>query len=100
VHDPVHTGADSPCTELNESDIDITSNEYKGLQQKNNGVQLYKNCRPMGRDGPELNSLQLSQTSKHKKVKDTTYPVPMSEMVHDPVHHSAFCPDLQQIIDR
>jgi hypothetical protein len=24
----------------------------------------------------------------------------MSETVHDPVHHSAFCSDLQQIIDR
>jgi hypothetical protein len=23
----------------------------------------------------------------------------MSETVHDPVHHTAFCPDLQQIIN-
>ena len=53
VHDPVHTGADSPCTNLNESDIDITSKEYKRLQQKNIGLQLYANCRPMGRAGFE-----------------------------------------------
>ena len=55
VHDPVHTGADSPCTELNESesDIDITSDENKRLQQKNIDLQLYANCRPMGRAGFE-----------------------------------------------
>ena len=53
----------------------------------------------MGRAGPELNSLQSSQPSEQKEVKDTSGHVPMSETVHDPVHHSAFCPDLQQIIN-
>jgi hypothetical protein len=41
--------------ELNEKerDIDITSDEYKRLQQKNIGLQLYANCRQMGRAGFE-----------------------------------------------
>jgi hypothetical protein len=82
-----------------ESDIDITSDENKRLQQKNIGLQLYANCRPVGRAGFELNSLKSSQPSEHKEVKDTPCPAPMSEAVHDPVHHSAFCQDLQQIID-
>ncbi|NIP54948.1 MAG: hypothetical protein GWN67_12825 [Phycisphaerae bacterium] len=53
-HDPVHNGADSPCTELNgsDSDIDITSKEHNKLQ-KNSGLQLYANCRPVGRVGFE-----------------------------------------------
>jgi hypothetical protein len=53
----------------------------------------------MGRAGPELNSLKSSQPSEHKEVKDTACPASMSETVHDPVHHTAFCPDLQQIIN-
>jgi len=61
VHDPVHTGADSPCTELNErkSDIDITSPKNKRLQQKSTGLQLYANCRPLGPGGfePPTNGL-------------------------------------------
>ena len=53
----------------------------------------------MGRAGPELNSQKSPQPLKNKEVKDTPCPTPMPETVHDPVHHSVFCPELQQIID-
>ena len=55
VHNPVHTGADSPCTELNESKSgsDINPYVYSMMQQKNTGLQLHANCRPMGRAGFE-----------------------------------------------
>ena len=53
----------------------------------------------MGRAGPELNSQKSPQPLENKKVKDTSYPTPVSETVHDPVHPLTFCPDLQKIID-
>ena len=55
VYDPVYIGAYSPCTELNksDSDFDITPKEHKKSQQKNSDLQLYANCRPVGRVGFE-----------------------------------------------
>ena len=52
----------------------------------------------MGDGGLELNSQKPPQLLENKKVKDTHYPTPVSETVHDPVHHSVFCPELQAVI--
>ena len=55
VHDPVHTGAELPCTDSHESksDISITPYECKRLQRKNIGMRDYAKSTSLGRAGFE-----------------------------------------------
>ena len=54
----------------------------------------------LGDIGLELNSQKTSQPSKNEEVKAPPCHTHEHKAVHDPVHHSVFCSELQQIIDR
>jgi len=82
VHDPVHTGADSPCTELNESEIDtdITSDENKRLQKK---TSARNSVRIAGQwAGLDSNQRRLAPTGLQ--------PVPFSHSGTDPHQEHQF----------
>ncbi len=55
VHYPVHTGADSPCTESHENKIksNVTPCNCKTIRHKNTGVRDYAKSTQMGRAGFE-----------------------------------------------
>ena len=55
VHDPVHTTAESPCIELNESesDVDISHCKYNSLQHDNSYMQFHAKTETVGRAGFE-----------------------------------------------
>ncbi len=55
VHDPVHTGADSPCTESHESKSksDVTPYNCNTIRQKNTDVRDYAKSSLLGRVGFE-----------------------------------------------
>ena len=53
----------------------------------------------MGPGGFELNSQKSPQPPDNKDLNDTACQTSSHKAVHDPVHHSVFCSELQQIID-
>lgn len=53
----------------------------------------------MGRAGLELFSEKSSQGHKNKGFTANTPNTPQSKRVHDPVHETTKCPELQKIIE-
>ncbi|MHC4088258.1 MAG: hypothetical protein ACYSU5_24095 [Planctomycetota bacterium] len=53
----------------------------------------------MGQVGFEPNSQKSPQPTENKELNDIACHTPTHEGVHDPVHHSVFCSELQKIIN-
>ena len=53
----------------------------------------------MGRAGPEVNSKKIPQPTDKKELNNVTRFKPKYKAVHDPVHNTVFCSELQQLID-